>query len=93
MLLLCGQPGFESGDVLVALEMKPHEVFERKENDLAMVKTIKLVEVCVCVRVYVCSVFSCWSCVFVVACRHSAGSSSRSSTWTDATYSSTAPAT
>ena len=34
----------ESGDVIVALEQKPHDVFERKENDLAMMKTIKLVE-------------------------------------------------
>lgn len=38
------QPGIEAGDVIIVLQQKPHEVFERSGNDLYMLHKISLTE-------------------------------------------------
>jgi len=38
------QPGVEAGDVVIILQLKPHEVFKRQGDDLYMSKTISLTE-------------------------------------------------
>jgi len=38
------EPGIEAGDVIIVLQEKPHDTFERKENDLYMSMEIDLVD-------------------------------------------------
>ncbi|XP_050307409.1 dnaJ homolog subfamily A member 2-like [Anthonomus grandis grandis] len=38
------QPDVEAGDVVIILQQKPHEIFERQDNDLHMKHTISLTE-------------------------------------------------
>ncbi len=42
--LLFYQPGVEAGDVVIILQLKPHDIFKRQGDDLYMSKTISLTE-------------------------------------------------
>ena len=53
------QPGVEAGDVVIILQLKPHEVFKRQGDDLYMSKTISLTEA-LCGFCYVLKVIRIW---------------------------------